>query len=170
MNPDNSTARPVLHGGSPDCSHALPRRRHKYNKASARINGRVGSAGPVVAVQPPPLLPVNGLDLKDYLNRLERSLIKQALEDTGQAALPHITSNVTSEMVQQAEMIYCMTDGQRSDLISKFPEASVKAVRLDPWHDISDPAGKDLEPFMACARHLQSQVLMRLGELGLASA
>ena len=27
-------------------------------------------------------LPVNGLDLKDYLGRLERSLIEQALEDT----------------------------------------------------------------------------------------
>jgi sigma-54 specific flagellar transcriptional regulator A len=30
----------------------------------------------------PPLLPVNGIDLKDYLNRLERSLILQALDDT----------------------------------------------------------------------------------------
>ncbi len=29
-----------------------------------------------------PLLPVNGLDLKDYLGRLEKSLIQQALEDT----------------------------------------------------------------------------------------
>lgn len=30
----------------------------------------------------PALLPLNGLDLKDYLARLERSLIEQALEDT----------------------------------------------------------------------------------------
>jgi sigma-54 specific flagellar transcriptional regulator A len=30
----------------------------------------------------PALLPLNGLDLKDYLGRLERSLIAQALEDT----------------------------------------------------------------------------------------
>jgi sigma-54 specific flagellar transcriptional regulator A len=30
----------------------------------------------------PPSLPVNGIDLKDYLNRLERSLIRQALDDT----------------------------------------------------------------------------------------
>jgi len=30
----------------------------------------------------PALLPVNGVDLKDYLGRLERSLIEQALEDT----------------------------------------------------------------------------------------
>ena len=30
----------------------------------------------------PPALPVNGIDLKDYLERLERSLIRQALDDT----------------------------------------------------------------------------------------
>ncbi len=30
----------------------------------------------------PPSLPVNGIDLKDYLNRLERSLIRQALDDS----------------------------------------------------------------------------------------
>ncbi|MNN80626.1 Bacterial regulatory protein, Fis family [compost metagenome] len=31
----------------------------------------------------PALLPVGGLDLKDYLNSLERSLIQQALDDAG---------------------------------------------------------------------------------------
>jgi sigma-54 specific flagellar transcriptional regulator A len=30
----------------------------------------------------PPLLPVNGIDLKEYMSRLERSLIQQALDDT----------------------------------------------------------------------------------------
>jgi sigma-54 specific flagellar transcriptional regulator A len=30
------------------------------------------------------LLPVNGIDLKDYLARLEKSLIEQALEDTNE--------------------------------------------------------------------------------------
>jgi len=30
----------------------------------------------------PPLLPVDGIDLRDYLARLERSLIQQALADT----------------------------------------------------------------------------------------
>jgi len=31
----------------------------------------------------PPLLPLNGMDLKEYLANLERSLIEQALEDSG---------------------------------------------------------------------------------------
>jgi sigma-54 specific flagellar transcriptional regulator A len=50
----------------------------------ADANRAVGA--PAAAGRPDPeapaLLPVNGLDLKDYLGRLERSLIEQALEDT----------------------------------------------------------------------------------------
>ncbi|WP_027707619.1 sigma-54 dependent transcriptional regulator [Zooshikella ganghwensis] len=38
--------------------------------------------GGLVGVNSPALLPVNGLDLKDYLSNLECSLIKQALDDS----------------------------------------------------------------------------------------
>jgi sigma-54 specific flagellar transcriptional regulator A len=36
----------------------------------------------LVGVDSPALLPVNGLDLKEYLNNLEKSLIQQALDDS----------------------------------------------------------------------------------------
>ena len=36
----------------------------------------------LVGIDSPALLPVNGLDLKDYLNNLEKSLIQQALDDS----------------------------------------------------------------------------------------
>ena len=42
---------------------------------------RIGGAS-LIDPDRPPSLPVNGIDLKDYLNRLERSLILQALDDT----------------------------------------------------------------------------------------
>jgi sigma-54 specific flagellar transcriptional regulator A len=35
----------------------------------------------LVGLDTPALLPVNGIDLKDYLTNLERSLIQQALDD-----------------------------------------------------------------------------------------
>ncbi len=35
----------------------------------------------LVGLDSPALLPVNGIDLKDYLTHLERSLIQQALDD-----------------------------------------------------------------------------------------
>ena len=36
----------------------------------------------LVGIDSPALLPVNGLDLKEYLNDLEKSLIQQALDDS----------------------------------------------------------------------------------------
>ncbi|MCQ4346675.1 sigma-54 dependent transcriptional regulator [Pseudomonas stutzeri] len=40
-------------------------------------------AGALPGIDAPALLPIGGLDLKDYLNNLERSLIQQALDDAG---------------------------------------------------------------------------------------
>lgn len=40
-------------------------------------------SGALPGLDVPALLPVGGLDLKDYLNNLERSLIQQALDDAG---------------------------------------------------------------------------------------
>jgi sigma-54 specific flagellar transcriptional regulator A len=37
----------------------------------------------LVGLDSPALLPVNGLDLKDYLGNLERELIQQALDEAG---------------------------------------------------------------------------------------
>ena len=51
------------------------------NSTAARRDGERPEAG-LLDPDRPPLLPVNGIDLKDYMNRLERSLIQQALDDT----------------------------------------------------------------------------------------
>ncbi|MEO8495501.1 MAG: hypothetical protein ABI614_10560 [Planctomycetota bacterium] len=94
----------------------------------------------------------------------------QALEQVGESVRPHSTNNVTSEQVQQAELIFCMTDDQCRDLVKRFPQANAKTIRLDPRHDIADPAGQDLNTFVVCAQHLKAQVSMRLDELGLTTA
>ena len=61
----------------------LPR---KYTEQdSLSVNPRTTAKSGLPNTQAEPcevLLPVNGIDLKDYLTRLERSLIEQALEDT----------------------------------------------------------------------------------------
>lgn len=91
----------------------------------------------------------------------------RALELDGESILPHTTNQVTADMVERAELIFCMTEAQCRDLIRQFPQAAAKTVRLDPRQDIEDPAGQDLNAFIACAEHLKSQVFMRLDELGL---
>ena len=53
------------------------------NDASVRDAGLIRTHGDsLIDPDRPPALPVNGIDLKDYLERLERSLIRQALDDT----------------------------------------------------------------------------------------
>jgi sigma-54 specific flagellar transcriptional regulator A len=49
---------------------------------ATQVVGMPAAAAAVPDPEAPALLPINGLDLKDYLGRLERSLIEQALEDT----------------------------------------------------------------------------------------
>ena len=46
-------------------------------------NGMPSSVPGLIGLDSPALLPVNGLDLKDYLGNLERQLIQQALDEAG---------------------------------------------------------------------------------------
>ena len=46
-------------------------------------NGLPSSVGGLIGMDAPALLPVNGIDLKDYLGNLERQLIQQALDEAG---------------------------------------------------------------------------------------
>jgi len=52
-------------------------------EGAAGQGAAVPSAGALPGLDVPALLPVGGLDLKDYLNGLERSLIQQALDEAG---------------------------------------------------------------------------------------
>ena len=71
----------IQFAGEVICAQDLP---PKYLRAAA-ASEQVIENGTPAALDPNdlPMLPVNGIDLKDYLSRLERSLIRQALEDTG---------------------------------------------------------------------------------------
>ena len=44
---------------------------------------RAAINAPIIAADAHAMLPVEGLDLKDYLGNLEQGLIQQALEDAG---------------------------------------------------------------------------------------
>ncbi|MCM2320151.1 MAG: sigma-54 dependent transcriptional regulator [Pseudomonas sp.] len=70
----------------------LPKKfRHIDDETARQSDGSYDAAaeprglaeGSLPGLDVPALLPVGGLDLKDYLNNLERSLIQQALDDAG---------------------------------------------------------------------------------------
>ena len=89
-----------------------------------------------------------------------------ALRALGVPAGRHRARPLTSELVERAEAIYCMTRGQREAVLALVPAAAAKTACLDPQGDVPDPIGQPLAAYLACARRLRSAVQARLGELG----
>ena len=90
-----------------------------------------------------------------------------ALRKLGMHVPAHATRLLTLEMVEQAEVIYCMTQAQCEAVIELFPSAASKAKCLDPHGDIEDPIGAALEVFLQCAERIRNLVRFRFDELGL---
>ncbi|HTG15059.1 MAG TPA: hypothetical protein VK747_07295 [Blastocatellia bacterium] len=92
---------------------------------------------------------------------------QEALRHLGVPVPEHATRVLTLEMVNQAEVIYCMTQAHRDAVIEMFPSAASKTMCLDPDGDIDDPIGAGLEVFVRCGRRIQDLVRFHFDELGL---
>ena len=68
----------------------------------------------------------------------------------------HSAQSLTPALIEMAEVIYCMTEGQRRAVVEMVPAAAFKTHRLDPDGDIEEPDGKGLESIVNCARRIQS--------------
>ena len=92
---------------------------------------------------------------------------KQALRQLGFHPNGHRARDVTADLANQAEKIFCMTEAHRSAITALFPSVAAKAHRLDPDGDIEDPIGSGLDSYLQCARSIHGLLRMRLDELGL---
>lgn len=92
-----------------------------------------------------------------------------ALTELGVEVNDHRSRKLTDDMVKSADLIYCMTDEQRTELISRFPDAAGRTHCLDPDREIENPSGGTPEVFHSVARHIRASVLRRLEEFTLAS-
>jgi protein-tyrosine phosphatase len=88
-----------------------------------------------------------------------------ALQQLGVTPHKHSSLEVTRELVEQAERIFCMTDEQCRTFIDRFPTAAPKVERLDPDGDLEDPSGQDLAIFLALGARMQSLVRRRIAEM-----
>ena len=88
-----------------------------------------------------------------------------ALQKLGVSPQPHSSQEVTPELVEQAERIFCMTEDQCRDLIGRFPASAPKVRRLDPDGDIEDPSGQNLDAFLSMGARLQSLVRVCVAEM-----
>lgn len=83
---------------------------------------------------------------------------------------PHAARNLTIELAEKAEFIFCMTSAHRQAVVQMLPSVAGKTYCLDRHGDIDDPIGKGMPAYIACATQIKELVQLRLNELGLAAA
>lgn len=104
--------------------------------------------------------------------RVGAPLTDEAAEVLGSLSVPvkpHAARNLTSELAEKAELIFCMTKAHRQAVVEMLPAIAGKTYCLDAQEDISDPIGKGMPAYIACARQIQRLVQLRFDEISLAS-
>jgi molybdate transport system ATP-binding protein len=92
---------------------------------------------------------------------------EQALGAIGMPAVEHRSRNLTRAMAQRAEVIFCMTEKQRTEVTTRFPEAIAKTYCLHPDADVSFPHDeKSPKAFSDMAREIQGLIGQKLDDLG----
>ncbi|HEV3469637.1 MAG TPA: hypothetical protein VG148_09975 [Pyrinomonadaceae bacterium] len=92
---------------------------------------------------------------------------QSALSSLGVRKFRHAARALKAEMVEQAEMIFCMTREHRRDVLERFPAAASKTRCLGDEEEVEDPAGAGAEAFLDCALRLVRMVNLRLDEAGI---
>ena len=90
---------------------------------------------------------------------------QRALQQLGVSPHLHSAREVTPELVEQAERMFCMTEEQCRSLVSRFPAAAAKVQRLDPDGDLEDPSGQDLAVFLSLAVRMRGLVRRLIAEM-----
>jgi len=78
---------------------------------------------------------------------------------------PHAARNLTLELADEAEKIFCMTSAQRQAVIDMIPSVGAKTYCLQAQGDIDDPIGKGMQAYLDCAIRIRELVRLRLNEL-----
>ncbi len=91
----------------------------------------------------------------------------RAVANEGIDISKHRSTPLTRELVDSADVIYCMTDSHRDAVLSLVPSARGKTHRLDPGADIPDPIGADDVVYRATAEAIRRGLTGRLKELPL---
>lgn len=89
---------------------------------------------------------------------------RQTLRSLDVPVPPHAARNLTVELADRVEMIFCMTRAHRKAVIDAIPSVAAKTYCLDPDGDIEDPMGGGPEAYLKCARQIHKLVHWRLDE------
>jgi len=94
----------------------------------------------------------------------------QVMAEMGLDVRRHITQPLTQSLVRYADAIYTMTQSHRQAVVAQWPDAAERThvLRVDGG-DISDPIGESVDRYQQCAAQIQSELGVRLDEVGLAA-
>jgi len=76
----------------------------------------------------------------------------------------HRSRPVTKELINDADMVFCMTQRHVADVCRLVPAAAAKARRLDPNGDVPDPIGCAPEVYRRTAERLRDAIWTALTE------
>ena len=88
----------------------------------------------------------------------------EALKEDGIDISSHISSRLTKEKGETADMIMVMTPSHVYYVTTEFPEFAEKTFLLDD-EGISDPYGGDLETYIKSAKQIKKAVQSLMGKL-----
>jgi phosphate transport system ATP-binding protein len=86
----------------------------------------------------------------------------RALQNIGCEPQPHLSREVTQDLVERADAIYCMNDQQCREVARRFPTASWKLQRLDPLGNIEESHTQEGADFLRVATRIRDLVRWRL--------
>jgi len=68
----------------------------------------------------------------------------------------HISQGVTPDLLNEADIIFCVSKRHADIILSAFPDLEYKIRFASP--EISDPYMCDLEVYKACAKEIKNQI------------
>lgn len=87
---------------------------------------------------------------------------KTVMAELGIDISGHISTQVTGEMIEEADIILSMTQNHKKMLVSFFPDAEDKVFTLGEWsgseEEIMDPYGGTEEEYRACCKQLDELI------------
>jgi len=76
----------------------------------------------------------------------------------------HQSQPLSIEMVDRADVVYCMTKNQHRELLQMAPAAADKVMLLDPNGEVDDPIGSGQTAYQRCAELIRRRLAQRLRE------
>ena len=88
----------------------------------------------------------------------------EAARELGADISRHRSRILTKELINEADVIFCMTDSHVAQARDIAPDQSRKIRRLDSRRNLPDPVGGDAEVYRESARRIQNALLDALGK------